>query len=102
MILGFDTNQVYNLDADSVHRNIQIKDIMKTMDNRIKVDPERLKEYMSKGQNKRDSICVCYPFYYKISIYFLHPVIIILNDITSPDDSNEFITIIYNRYKILL
>ena len=46
MILGFNTNQVYNLDADSVHRNIQIKDIMKTMDNRIKVDPERLKEYM--------------------------------------------------------
>lgn len=44
MILGFDSNQIYDLDA--ISQNIQIKDIMKTMDNRIKVDPERLKEYM--------------------------------------------------------
>lgn len=46
VILGFNTNQIYNLDMDTVYRGIQIKDIMKTMDNRIKVDPERLKEYM--------------------------------------------------------
>lgn len=46
MILSFNTNQIYNLDMDETYQNIQIKDIMKTMDNRIKVDPERLKEYM--------------------------------------------------------
>jgi hypothetical protein len=46
MILGFDQNKVYNLDMDSVYENIQIKDIMKTMDNRIKVDPATLQEYM--------------------------------------------------------
>lgn len=46
MILGFEHNEIYNLDMDRVYKEVQIKDIMKTMDNRIKVDPERLKEYM--------------------------------------------------------
>ena len=46
VVLSFDFNKVYNLATDSVYQKIQIKDIMKTMDNRIKVDPERLKEYM--------------------------------------------------------
>lgn len=46
IILGFDHNQVYNLDMGSVFKKVQIKNIMKTMDNRIKIDPERLKEYM--------------------------------------------------------
>ena len=46
IVLGFDHNQIYNLDVDSVYKTVQIKNIMKTMDNRIKVDPERLKEYM--------------------------------------------------------
>lgn len=46
VVLGFEHNQVYDMDVDSVYSKIQIKNIMKTMDNRIKVDPERLKEYM--------------------------------------------------------
>lgn len=46
MVLGFDKNEIYSLDSDEVYQEVQIKDIMKTMDNRIKVDPERLKEYM--------------------------------------------------------
>lgn len=46
MVLGFDHNKVYNLDMGSVYKEVQLKDIMKTMDNRIKVDPELLKEYM--------------------------------------------------------
>ncbi|MCM1181137.1 MAG: HD domain-containing protein [Clostridium sp.] len=46
IVLGFNTNQIYNLDMDEEFEKIQIRDIMKTMDNRIKVDPERLKEYM--------------------------------------------------------
>lgn len=44
IVLGFDTNQVYDL--SSKQATVEIRDIMKTMDNRIKVDPERLKEYM--------------------------------------------------------
>ncbi|MGN0154823.1 MAG: HD-GYP domain-containing protein [Lachnospiraceae bacterium] len=46
VVLGFEKNQVYNLNLDSVYEEVQIQNIMKTMDNRIKVDPERLKEYM--------------------------------------------------------
>lgn len=46
IVLGFERNEVYNLDVESVYKKVQIKNIMKTMDNRIKVDPERLKEYM--------------------------------------------------------
>ncbi|MBR1865613.1 MAG: HD domain-containing protein [Lachnospiraceae bacterium] len=46
VVLGFEHNQVYDLDIASTYKKIQIKNIMKTMDNRIKVDPERLKEYM--------------------------------------------------------
>lgn len=46
MVLGFNYNKIYNLDMGSVYREIQLKDIMKTMDNRIKVDPDTLKEYM--------------------------------------------------------
>lgn len=46
MVLGFGQNQIYDLSSEGVFKSIQIKDIMKTMDNRIKVDPETLKEYM--------------------------------------------------------
>lgn len=46
MVLGFNTNQIYNLSMGSVYKEIQIKDIMKTMDNRIKVDQDILKEYL--------------------------------------------------------
>lgn len=45
-VLGFGTNEIYDLEDAGVYSEVQIKDIMKTMDNRIKVDPERLKEYM--------------------------------------------------------
>lgn len=48
IILSFGTNQVYDLSNNGVYRRCQIVDIMKTMDNRIKVDKETLKEYMSK------------------------------------------------------
>lgn len=46
MVLGFGQNQLYSLEMNSTYQNVQIKNIMKTMDNRIKVDPETLKEYM--------------------------------------------------------
>lgn len=46
IVLGFGQNEIYNLDIDDIYEKVQIKDIMKTMDNRIKVDPETLKEYL--------------------------------------------------------
>ena len=46
MVLSFSKNEILNLNSDSVFSGIQIANIMKTMDNRIKIDPERLKEYM--------------------------------------------------------
>lgn len=46
MVLGFTTNKLYDLNNNAVYRRYQIVDIMKTMDNRIKVDKERLVEYM--------------------------------------------------------
>lgn len=48
IILSFSTNQIYDLSNNGVYRRLQIVDIMKTMDNRIKVDKERLEEYMNK------------------------------------------------------
>lgn len=46
VVLGFERNELYNLALDEVFERVQIKNIMKTMDNRIKIDPQRLEEYM--------------------------------------------------------
>ena len=43
VVLGFDKNIVYDLEKTG--DAVQIKDIMKTMDNRIIIDKERLEEY---------------------------------------------------------
>ena len=48
VILGFSTNMIYDLSNNGVYRKYQIVDIMKTMDNRIKVDRATLEEYMNK------------------------------------------------------
>ncbi len=47
--MNFKDNQIYNLSDSAVRRELSIKDAMKTMDNRIKIDPELLKEYMLRG-----------------------------------------------------
>lgn len=47
IVLGFTSNKLYDLSNNGVYRRYQIVDIMKTMDNRIKVDRERLLEYMN-------------------------------------------------------
>ncbi len=47
IILTFASNQIYDLSNNGIYRRLQIMDIMKTMDNRIKVDKERLQEYMN-------------------------------------------------------
>ena len=46
IVLSFSKNEMLNLNSDMVFNEVQIANIMKTMDNRITIDPERLKEYM--------------------------------------------------------
>lgn len=48
IVLGFTTNKIYDLSNNGVYRRYQITDIMKTMDNRIKVDRDTLEEYMNR------------------------------------------------------
>lgn len=47
IILSFDRNQVYDLSSERVQQTLQIKDLMKTMDNRIVVDDSTLDEYLN-------------------------------------------------------
>ncbi len=47
MVLNFRDNSLYDLSSSLVKEAMQIRDIMKTMDNRIKLDPELLKDYNS-------------------------------------------------------
>lgn len=48
MVLCFNDNQIYDFDRESVRANLQIKDIMKTMDKRIKIDQDTINEYLRK------------------------------------------------------
>lgn len=48
LVLCFNDNQIYDFDRESVRNNLQIKDIMKTMDKRIKIDQETINEYLRK------------------------------------------------------
>ena len=43
-VLGFNNNKVYNL--EQTNESVQIKDIMKTMDNRTIIDKKTLEEAM--------------------------------------------------------
>lgn len=45
VVLTFDNNKVYDLASDRVYKRVQIKDIMKSMDNRVIVDQKLLEEY---------------------------------------------------------
>lgn len=45
LVLCFSDNKIYDLSSPSVKEKIQIKDVMKTMDNRIKLDSSLLEEY---------------------------------------------------------
>lgn len=51
MVLGFDSNHIYNLEMDSVYEKTQIADLMKTMDNRIIVGNDILQEYLEKTKS---------------------------------------------------
>lgn len=45
LVLNFRDNNLYDLSLPSVKEEMQIADVMKTMDNRIKLDPHLLEEY---------------------------------------------------------
>lgn len=45
LVLNFRDNNLYDLSWDSVKKEMQIKDVMKTMDNRIKLDSSLLEEF---------------------------------------------------------
>lgn len=47
LVLNFTDNQIYDLGDPEVHEKIQIADIMKTMDNRIAIDEDTLKQYQT-------------------------------------------------------
>ena len=45
VVLGFDTHIAYDLSKNDVYKDVQVKDVMKTMDNRYVMDRSALKEY---------------------------------------------------------
>ncbi len=47
VVLGFRDNSLYDLSDSSIRKELQIADVMKTMDNRIKLDRKLLEEYSS-------------------------------------------------------
>lgn len=48
VVLCFEDNQLYDLSNQDVYSEVQIDDVMKTMDNRIKMDIELLNGYIQK------------------------------------------------------
>lgn len=46
VVLCFSNNTIYDLSIDSVFEEIQIRDIMKTMDNRVIIDKNTLAQYL--------------------------------------------------------
>lgn len=46
VVLRLSDNQIYDLSIDEVYKELHITDIMKTMDNRIAVDEETLKQFV--------------------------------------------------------
>ncbi len=51
VVLGFNYNEIYNLMQDDVYKKVQIKDIMKSMDRRVKIEKETIDEYLEKYSN---------------------------------------------------
>lgn len=55
MVLNFRDNQLYDLHYDRVFKEVQIKDIMKTMDNRYVMDKEAAEEYMAEIKEQEET-----------------------------------------------
>lgn len=45
VVLSFSKNEIFDLSDPTVYRKIQIADVMRTMDNRVKMDDETLKQF---------------------------------------------------------
>lgn len=56
MVLSFNDNQLYDLHYDRIFKEIQVKDIMKTMDNRYVMDKETAEEYMEEIKAQEEEI----------------------------------------------
>lgn len=52
VVLRISDNQIFDLSVDNVYRELQIEDIMKTMDNRIAVDEDTLKQFIPDDELK--------------------------------------------------
>ena len=52
VILNFRDNQIYDLNDPKIAKKMQIADIMKTMDNRIVIDEDTLKQFTSDDRLK--------------------------------------------------
>lgn len=50
VVLRISDNRIFDLSVNSVYREIKITDIMKTMDNRIAVDEDTLKQFIPDGE----------------------------------------------------
>ncbi len=48
IVLQFENNKIVDLSDEEVFKTIQIRDVMKTMDKRIKIDQKTIDEYMEK------------------------------------------------------
>jgi HD-GYP domain-containing protein (c-di-GMP phosphodiesterase class II) len=48
VVLGFNDNKIYDLSLDSVYIHLQIRDVMKTMDNRTVINKDMLDSYVGK------------------------------------------------------
>ena len=53
MVLSFRDNQIYDLQYDRVFKEMQIRDIMKTMDNRFVIDRELAAEYKKEVEEQK-------------------------------------------------
>jgi hypothetical protein len=53
VILRLSNNEIYDLSNPTIAHHMQIKDIMKTMDNRIAVDEETLKQFVPDERLKK-------------------------------------------------
>lgn len=53
VVLSFSKNEIFDLSDPKVRSRIQIADVMHTMDNRVKMDDETLKQFSSDGNSSK-------------------------------------------------
>lgn len=53
IVLSFTDNKVYDLSKPSIRKKMQIADVMRTMDNRVKMDEETIKQFSSDENSQK-------------------------------------------------